>query len=119
MDRRTFIGACAGGLVIARSAAEAQQTAKVPRLGYLPPNLAASAHLREAFRQGLHDLGYVEGRNVTLEYRDADGKLERLPSLAADLPVEQPTKFELVINLKTANTSASRFRSQCWRGRMR
>jgi putative ABC transport system substrate-binding protein len=85
MDRRAFIGAFAGGLVIARSAAEAQQTAKVARLGYLSPNLAASAHLREAFRQGLHDLGYVEGRNVVIEYRDAEGKLERLPSLAAEL----------------------------------
>ena len=85
MDRRTFICAFASGLVIARSAAEAQQTAKVPRIGYLSPNLAASSHLRDAFRQGLHDLGYVEGRNLVIEYRDAEGKPERLPALAAEL----------------------------------
>ena len=72
-------------LLAAPLAAEAQQAAKVARIGYLSPNLAASPHLREAFRQGLRDLGYVEGRNVVIEYRDAEGKLERLPALAAEL----------------------------------
>ena len=85
MDRRTFIGAFAGGLAIARSAAEAQQAAKVPRIGYLSSNLAGSPHMTEGFRQGLRDLGYVEGRNVVIEFRDAEGKLERLPALAAEL----------------------------------
>jgi len=66
-------------------AAEAQQAAKVARIGYLSPNLAASPHLRDAFLQGLRDLGYVEGRNVVIEYRDAEAKLERLPALAAEL----------------------------------
>ena len=66
-------------------AAEAQQAAKIARIGYLARNLAASPHLHEAFRQGLRDLGYVEGRNVVIEYRDAEGKLERLPALAAEL----------------------------------
>src|SRR5437867_4576770 len=65
--------------------AEAQQAAKVPRIGYLNANLAASPHLTEAFRQGLRDLGYVEGRNAVIEYRDAKGKFERLPALAAEL----------------------------------
>ena len=83
MDRRTFIYAVAGGLAIARSAAEAQQAAKVPRIGYLSHNLAATPHLPEAFRQGLRDLGYVEGRNLVIEYRDAE--VERLPALAAEL----------------------------------
>jgi len=83
--RREFIGTLAGGLVAAPLAAEAQQAAKIARIGYLAGNLAASPHLLEAFRQGLRDLGYVEGRNVVIEYRDAEGKLERLPALAAEL----------------------------------
>ena len=66
-------------------AAEAQQAAKVARIGYLEGNLAANPHLREAFRQGLRDLGYVEGRNVVIEYRSAEGKFERFPALAAEL----------------------------------
>jgi putative ABC transport system substrate-binding protein len=65
-------------------AAEAQQAAKIPRIGYLGSNLAASP-LTEAFLQGLRDLGYVEGRNLVIEYRSAEGKLERLPALAAEL----------------------------------
>jgi len=85
MDRRTFIYAIAGGLVIARSAAEAQQAAKIARIGYLATNPAASPHLREAFLQGLRDLGYVEVRNLVIEYREAEGKADRLPALAAEL----------------------------------
>jgi len=85
-DRREFIGTLAGGLLAAPFAAEAQQAAKVARIGYLATNRAASPHqLNEAFRQGLRDLGYVEGRNVVIEYRDAEGKSERLPALAAEL----------------------------------
>src|SRR5215475_6515058 len=67
-------------------AAEAQQAAKIARIGVLTVNQAAAApHLREAFLQGLRDLGYVEGRNVAIEYRDAGGKVDRLPALAAEL----------------------------------
>jgi putative tryptophan/tyrosine transport system substrate-binding protein len=84
MDRRGFVvGSLA--LVAAPVAAEGQQTAKAPRIGWLAANLAPNPHLTEAFRQGLRDLGYVEGRSVVIEYRDAEGKFERLPALAAEL----------------------------------
>ena len=66
-------------------APEAQQAAKVARIGYLTLNLAGGPDLHEAFRQGLRDLGYVEGRNLVIQYRDAEGKSERLPALAAEL----------------------------------
>ena len=88
LQRRQFLIA-AGGVLAAPLAAEAQQAARVARIGYLTPNLAAGPHLRDAFLQGLRDLGYVEGRNVVIEYRDeyrdAEGKRERLPALAAEL----------------------------------
>ncbi len=73
-----------GGL-FSSSAAGAQQAAKVARIGFLTLDLAPNPHLPEAFRQGLRDLGYVEGRNVEIEYRDAEGRPERLPALAAEL----------------------------------
>jgi len=85
IDRRTFLAAAGAVLLTAPLAAEAQQAAKIARIGYLSPNLAAAPHLREAFLQGLRDLGYVEGRNIVIEYRDAEGKPERLPALAAEL----------------------------------
>ena len=62
-DRRAFIVTLAGGLLAAPLTAEAQEPAKVARIGYLASNLAAGPlRLGEAFRQGLRDLGYVEGR---------------------------------------------------------
>src|SRR5438309_3154232 len=85
MDRRRFLGTVAGGLLAAPLAAEAQQADKIARIGFLSLDGATSAVTREAFLQGLRDLGYVEGRNVVIEYRDAEGKSERLPALAADL----------------------------------
>jgi len=76
----------AGAVLAVAVIAEAQQPAKVPRIGYLAassPSLNPS--LREAFRQGLRDLGYFEGENILIEYRYADGKPERLPELADEL----------------------------------
>src|SRR5258706_1453582 len=86
MDRRTFIASVAGGFVIARSIADAQPAAKVYRIGFL--TLAAAESAAEPFRalsEGLRDLGYIEGRNIMFERRYADGRLERLPDLAAEL----------------------------------
>src|SRR3984893_13404553 len=85
MNRRAFLPGLSGSLLAAPLAAEAQQAGKVARIGFLALNLAANPHLLEAFRQGLRDLGYVEGRNLVIEIRSAEGKLERLPALAAEL----------------------------------
>jgi ABC-type uncharacterized transport system substrate-binding protein len=82
MNRRETIIAL---VALVPFAAEAQQTARVPRIGYLVGNLAAGQHFAAAFRQGLNELGYVEGHNIVIEYRDAKGEAERLPALAAEL----------------------------------
>jgi putative ABC transport system substrate-binding protein len=81
------IGLLLVGLAFASvHSAEAQQPAKVPRIGYLTAlQLSASAARTEAFRQGLRDLGYVEGKNIIIEWRSADGNEDRLPALAAEL----------------------------------
>ena len=76
------------GLVAAPLAVEAQQTAKVPRVGYLNPGSASDPLTQRrlnAFRQGLRELGYVEGQNIAIESRWAEGKYDRYPALAADL----------------------------------
>jgi putative ABC transport system substrate-binding protein len=66
-----FVGSLTGCFLAAPLAA--QQAAKVTRIGYLGLNRAASPHLHEAFRQGLRDLGYVEGRNIVIEIREPKG----------------------------------------------
>src|ERR1043166_8336203 len=68
------------------SSAWAQQATKVPRIGYLTAQSPLSVAARvEAFRQGLRELGYVEGKNIIIEWRYAEGKLDRSPGLAAEL----------------------------------
>jgi len=68
------------------SSAEAQQTGKVFRIGFLDNSTASGiAVLSDAFRQELRKLGWIEGKNITLEYRFSEQKRERLPELAADL----------------------------------
>src|ERR1051326_5379681 len=76
-----------GTLVFASSLAFSQAPAKMPRIGYLQPIAPqnGSSPFLEDFRQGLRGLGYVEGKNIQLEVRWGEGKLERLPALAAEL----------------------------------
>jgi putative ABC transport system substrate-binding protein len=72
--------------VLAPLAADAQLAGKVYRIGYLSGGSAtASASYVEAFRQGLRELGWVEGQNVVIDYRFAEGRFDRLPDLAAEL----------------------------------
>jgi putative ABC transport system substrate-binding protein len=74
-------------LTFGGAVAQAQQPKKILRIGYLfaGPSSLINASRTEAFRQGLRDLGYVEGRNIVIEYRYAEGKLDRLSALAAEL----------------------------------
>jgi ABC-type uncharacterized transport system substrate-binding protein len=169
MTKTLFLWLLIIGLLATGSPVDAQQSGKIPRIGYVSstgdantPDLPV-----QAFRQGLRDLGYIEGKNILIEYRSLEGKRDRIPTVMpsnfvlvphlkkitdlaaknrlasmherssdvdagglmsyatdeaesytraawyvdkilkgakpADLPVEQPTKFEFVINLKTAN----------------
>jgi putative ABC transport system substrate-binding protein len=86
MDRRTFIRTLTGSLLAAPLAAEAQQAGKVYRIGYLStPTRASVERVLQAFLRTLRELGWVEGQNLTIEYRWAEGDVERLPDLATEL----------------------------------
>jgi putative tryptophan/tyrosine transport system substrate-binding protein len=85
MNRRRFLGTVSAGLLAAPLAAEAQRAA-TPVIVYLSARSPEdTAHLLAAFRQGLSEGGFVEGKNVTVEYRWARGQYDRLPALAAEL----------------------------------
>ena len=82
-----LVGMLALVLLTAPLTVNAQSATKVHRLGWLSsgsPLYGSDLHI-EAFQQGLHDLGYIEGQNLTIEYRYAEGNVERLPDLAAEL----------------------------------
>jgi putative ABC transport system substrate-binding protein len=82
---------------------EAQKAKTVSRIGFLPPFSASSdSTRRDAFLQGLRDLGYVEGKNIAIEYRYTDGELDRLPDLAAE-----PVRLNVDV-IVTASISAAR-----------
>jgi len=85
MDRRAFVTGL-GTMLAAPLSVGAQPAGKQYRIGLLSQGSASgSPHIVEAFREQLRDLGYVEGKNIVIEYRFAEGKAERLPELAADL----------------------------------
>ena len=86
--------------------AQAQQPKKVPRVGYLTgPSLSYQLRRTEAFRQALHDLGYVEGKSIVIEWRGVDGKLDRLPALAAELV---RLKVDIIITAGSPATRAAK-----------
>ncbi len=84
-SRRTFLATVTGGLLAASLVAEAQPAGKVSRIGFLFYGSPGPSPELDAFRQGLHELGYIEGQNITIEYRFASGRVGRLPELAAEL----------------------------------
>ncbi len=88
MDRRTFLAGTGAVLLAAPLVAEAKPAGKVYRIGYIsnsPPSTPESSRMYEAFRQGLLERGWVEGQNVVIEWRFAEGRMERFPDLTADL----------------------------------
>jgi len=77
------------GMVAASGAADAQQGGKIPRVGIIsattPVSMWRDSQFYQAFLEGLHDLGYQEGRNIAIEFRSAEGNWKRLPDTAAEL----------------------------------
>ena len=84
MERRTFLAMVPASLLAAPLAAEAEQ-GSIPRIGFLDFGSPGPSVEVDAFRQGLRELGYIEGQNIALEVRFASGRVERLPELAAEL----------------------------------
>jgi putative tryptophan/tyrosine transport system substrate-binding protein len=86
LKRREFVALLGSAAAAWPITAHAQQPARLPRIGILWPNpLAASGHFVDAFQQGLGELGYVDDQNMMIEFRSAEGRMERLPDLAAEL----------------------------------
>jgi hypothetical protein len=110
VDRRAFIGTLTGALLAAPLAAEAQQAGKMPRIGILSPASTSATPVFEALRRGLRDLGYEDGGlvsygpNVPANFYRTATYVDKIlkGSKPGDLPIQQPTTFELFINLKTA-----------------
>lgn len=101
-DRRAFIGSAAGGLLTLPIATFAQQITKLPRIGILGSTYGTAW---DAFRRGLRELGYVEGRNITMEWRWAEGKPDQFPQLAGEL-VE--LKVDLIVTSSTQAALAAK-----------
>src|SRR5262249_55979173 len=89
--------------------AEAQQTGKVSRIGYVSGSGEANNFAVEAFRQGLRDLGYVEGKNILVEYRYIEGKLDRAQDLVADLV---QLKVDVLVSGFLAATLAAKLKTK-------
>src|SRR5258708_6848744 len=106
MTRRAFITLLGGAAAGWPLAARAQQATKIPRIRVLWPNPPATF---DFMRQGLTDFGYVEGQNMAFEFRWAEGKLDQLPELAADLV---RLKVDVIVTLAPQATLAAKQATQ-------
>src|SRR5262245_50415874 len=101
IDRRAFIHAVTGGFLVAPCLAHAQQPV-MPVIGFVrSSSLETMGHIVAAFRQGLKETGYIEGQNVTIEFRSADDHYEKLPAILAEL-IRRP------VAVLVANAGAAR-----------
>jgi putative ABC transport system substrate-binding protein len=116
MTRRDFGGALAGAVALAGIAStavlagvsrplSAQERAKIPRVGYLSPESSTAHEMADLFREGLKQLGYVEGQTIQIEYRWAAGQFERLPALATELV---DLKVDLIVAAVTQASLAAK-----------
>src|SRR5215831_17139713 len=105
--RKTALGSILfAGAFLAAVAVEAQQTKKIPRIGYLGVNPRSVNLARiEAFQQGLRELGYSEGKNIVIEWRSAEGKVDRLPAFASELV---RLKVDIIVTASSAATRAAK-----------
>ena len=106
MNRKIFVCLLATFLLTTAAPAHAQPSTKIFRLGYLAgSSLTVNVDRVEAFLQGLRELGYVQGKNIVLEYRAAEGKSERYPALASELV---SLKVDVIVTAGAASTRAAR-----------
>src|SRR6478736_4369632 len=105
MRRREFI-LLTGSAALCSFSAHAQQAGKVPRIGYLGVTSPSDRPpLLDTFRQGLRELGWIEGQNIVIDYRFAEGRLDRLPDLAAELV---RLKVDVIVSLGTQGVTAAK-----------
>ncbi|SRR5258706_3713211 len=102
--RESVLALLALGLAFRPLATDAEPAARIPRIGFLTANPAGNPNISAGFLQGLRALGYVEGRNLVIEYRDVEGKFERFPALAAELVA---LKVDVIVAAITPATKAA------------
>jgi putative ABC transport system substrate-binding protein len=103
MRRREFITLIAGAVAVSPVAAQAQQSSRIARIGNLSTANPRSAPFFQSFERRLRDLGHIEGQNIVFEYRNAEGEVDRLPDLAAELVRLDPS---IIVTSTAAATSA-------------
>jgi putative ABC transport system substrate-binding protein len=105
MDRRTFVSGVSVSFLVAPHAVEAQRPKKIPRIGVLGTTPPAAAVGLQALRKGLQELGYVEGRDVRVEYRWPQGERDSFPSLAAQMVKE---RFDAILTISADAARAAK-----------